>query len=90
MQVTIFDSMGFNYVKYEGAPGTGITLRADPDFRSTPVFDYVAVRCGASFAANHMHPKFVWANQGSWLHAQPVAGPVKTLALSCGWSTVPL
>lgn len=47
-QVTIYNSMGFPYVKYAGGPVEGITLRADPSLRGKPVFNRIAVRWGGA------------------------------------------
>ncbi len=43
-QVTIFNAMGFPYVRYQGCPAIGITLRADPSWRSKPVYHFVVVK----------------------------------------------
>ena len=48
--MTIYNSMGFPYVKYAGGPVEGITLRADPSLRGKPVFNRIAVRRGGGGA----------------------------------------
>jgi hypothetical protein len=42
-EVTVFNSLGFPYFKYEGHPVQGITLHADLSHNGKAVFQFVTV-----------------------------------------------